>query len=283
MTLRVEAPAKINRELRVGRLRPDGFHEIRSRMVSIDVCDTLDIEPAENLELLCSGLEVPADETNLVARAARALAARLGVPARARIRLEKRIAVGSGLGGGSADAAVALMALSRLWGARLEPEELGELASTLGSDVPFFLFGGEAQSSGRGERIAPLPDGPETELLLLIPPFPISTREVYEAHSRRAGASAVLPAGLEVETSGRFLGPNDLASAVLEIHPEMEIYLRSAREVSDEVAITGSGCAVVLAGASPEAPASLTRNLPGAALVRTRTLSRGQYRRRTSS
>ena len=170
MVLIAEAPAKINRELRVGPRRPDGFHEIRSRFCAIDFCDRLEVEESDRLELSCSGVPVPCGDTNLVARAARALADRLGVASGARIRLEKRVPAGAGLGGGSADAAVTLLLLSKLWSSRLRQEELSEVAARLGSDVPFFLSGGEADVAGRGERVTPLGDSPPQELLLWIPP-----------------------------------------------------------------------------------------------------------------
>src|SRR5229473_1692918 len=115
MLLTAEAPAKINRELRVGRRRADGFHEIRSRLVSIELADRLEVEPA-------------------------------GVAPLARIRLEKRVPAGAGLGGGSADAAVALFLLAKLWGAGVKEEDLSRIAASLGSDVPFFLVGGQAQA-----------------------------------------------------------------------------------------------------------------------------------------
>src|SRR6185295_852602 len=160
--LRADAPAKINRELKVGRIRPDGFHEIRSRLVAIDLADSIEVETGTgSLQLFCTGLPVPGDESNLVARAARALAARLRRPtADATIRLEKKIPVGAGLGGGSSDAARALVLLAELWGSRLSFEDLGALAASLGSDVPFFLVGGEADVTGRGEKVRPLPDSP---------------------------------------------------------------------------------------------------------------------------
>src|SRR5438552_6779603 len=178
MLLRAEAPAKINRELRVGARRPDGFHEIRSRFCTIDLADRLEIEEAAGLEITCAGIPVPEGDSNLVARAARRLAEELGIAPRARIRLEKRIPVGAGLGGGSADAAVTLLLLSRLWDSPLSAAGLSDVAASVGSDVPFFLQGGEADVTGRGERVTPREDGPARELLLLVPPFSIATRDV---------------------------------------------------------------------------------------------------------
>jgi 4-diphosphocytidyl-2-C-methyl-D-erythritol kinase len=281
-----DAPAKVNRELRVGDLRPDGYHEIRARLVAIDLCDSIGVAPGRGkLELSWDGIEVPGDESNLVIRAAKALAARLSRPADARIHLTKRIPVGSGLGGGSSDAALALTALSRLWGVSLPAEELAELAAELGSDVPFFLVGGEADVAGRGERVTPLPDSEAIELLLLIPSFSISTREVYIARRRAArdGHEVALPNSLDVDTSGRFFGPNDLAFAVLQTRAEMSVLINSARSMASEAAITGSGSTIVLKGASVDAVSRLAARHPETRLHPCRTLSRQEYRLRTAS
>jgi 4-diphosphocytidyl-2-C-methyl-D-erythritol kinase len=277
-----EAFAKVNRELRVGARRPDGFHEIRSRFCTVDFSDSIEVEDAPGLELKCSGIPVPAGDSNLVARAARALAGHIGREPRARIRLEKRIPTGAGLGGGSSDAAVALLLLSRLWESRVAREDLVEVAASVGSDVPFFLFGGEADVTGRGDRIRPLEDSPEIEIILLIPPFSIETASVYSSFAGSRTGPARLPGRLEIETSKHFLGPNDLASAVLAMNQEMEDYLDSARPVALEVGITGSGSALVLAGVSAGAEASLARRHPNATIRRVRTLGRKEYERRTS-
>jgi 4-diphosphocytidyl-2-C-methyl-D-erythritol kinase len=282
---RAQAPAKINRELRIGGRRPDGYHEIRSRIVSIDLADSVEVAPGGGLELACEGLEVPSGESNLVLRAARALADRLRRPADARIRLTKRVPVGAGLGGGSSDAARTLVLLSRLWDSDLAEEDLRHVAASIGSDVPFFLLGGEADVAGRGEIVTPLPDSPAVELLLLVPPFPLSTVEVYAARDRLAPelADAPLANSLSVETSGRFFGPNDLAFAVLQTRREMSVLMDSARLLSAEAAVTGSGSAIVLTGASPDAVERLRALHPEARLQPCRTLSRGEYRLRTES
>ena len=284
--LSAEAPAKINRELRVGALRRDGYHELLSRLVSIDLADTLEVAPADGaLELVCEGIPVPCDESNLVVRAARALAERLGRPADVRIRLEKRIPVGAGLGGGSSDAATTLLLLSRLWSSRLEPGELTEIAASLGSDVPFFLVGGEAEVSGRGERVRPLADSPTVELLLAVPPFSIATARIYAAFDRSTPdlADRRLPNSLDVETSGKFFGPNDLAFAGLQERAEMSVLLETARSLASEATITGSGSAVVLFGALPEARRNLGESHPDVRLLDCRTISRADQERRSAS
>ncbi len=284
MILRAEAPAKINRELRVGSLRPDGFHEVRSRIVSIDLSDRIEVEKGSgSLEFSCKGGKAPRDDTNLAVRAARRLAERLGIAPDARIRLEKRVPIGAGLGGGSADAAVTLSLLARLWEARLSPREIHDIASDLGSDVPFFFIGGEADVSGRGERVTPREDGPPADLLLLVPPFPLSTREVYAAHRRLHPRPAPLPEKLEIETSGKLFGPNDLASAVLNIRGEMKAFLDSARKVVSDLTISGSGSALVLRGLTDDGEARLKQEHPDARLFRCRTLSRAEYLHRIHS
>jgi len=277
MRLAAEAPAKINRELRVGSHRPDGYHEILSRMISIDLADRLTAEPAERLEFSCDDPAVPAGDHNLVVRAATLLAARAGVPVRARLRLEKRTPIGGGLGGGSADAAITLRLLARLWQCEERAGDLAALAAELGSDVPFFLTGGEAEVSGRGETVRPLPDAPPTPLLLLLPPFAVPTAAVYRAYAGRGR----LPERLETagDGRGRYLGPNDLTPAVLQVEPRMEEYLASAALVSDDFAVSGSGATIVLR-ADARARDTLARRHPEARLYACTTLTRDAYQRR---
>lgn len=282
MLLSAEAPCKINRELRVGARRADGYHEILSRFSSIDFADRLEVEDAPGLELTCSGLPVPCGESNLVWRAARMLAEWLGIRPRVRIRLEKRVPPGAGLGGGSADAAVALVLLSRLWSSAISLDDLAGIAAGIGSDVPFFLFGGEADVAGRGERVTPREDAPRTGLFLWMPPFSIATADVYAAFARRTAGASRLPDRLDVESTRNFLGPNDLASAVLEVRGEMEAYLNTASKAASEFTITGSGCAVVLRGVSPDGARLLAESHPEATLRRVRTLTRSEYRRRAT-
>jgi 4-diphosphocytidyl-2-C-methyl-D-erythritol kinase len=279
MTLSCLAPAKINRELRVGGLRPDGYHEIRSRIVSIDLSDRLTAEPAEGLEFVCEDSSVPEGDGNLVVRAAARLARHAGLLPRVRLRLEKRIPIGGGLGGASADAAATLRLLTRFWGLAEDPSALTELAAELGSDVPFFLTGGEAEVTGRGEIVTPLEDNATTELLLLVPPFSISTADVYRAYAGRGSLPDQL--AISARADSRYLGPNDLASAVLEVEPRMEGYLRSAMRVTPDCAISGSGSTIALHGAPPEAATHLASSHSEARIYRSRTLTRSESRRRT--
>ena len=281
MILRCEAPAKINRELRVGPRRPDGYHSILSRFASLDLADRLEAETADGLYFSAKGEPSPSDAANLVLRTARALAEKLGVAPRARITLTKAIPVGAGLGGGSSDAASTLRLLASLWKANLASPELTALAARLGSDVPYFLVGGEADVSGRGEQVRPREDAPSSQIWLLIPPFSLSTAQVYGLHDQMVGnISLETPTHLEIETSGRMFGPNDLAGAVLEANPRMAMYLSAARTVANEVTITGSGSAIVISGVHTD-PSDLTRRHPEVRLLACRTSTRDDFGRRT--
>jgi len=173
--LELGAPAKLNLCLEVLGLRPDGYHEIDSVFVELDLCDRLKIELADEISIEVTGGPAPRDETNLAWRAAVAL----GVGAK--IQIEKRIPAGGGLGGGSSDAAATLLALDELHGLELSALELHEIATSLGADVPFFLQGGTARCTGRGEVIEPVPDAPQKSFFIVIPPFQNSTAEVYGA------------------------------------------------------------------------------------------------------
>ncbi len=277
MSLTCLAPAKINRELRVGGLRPDGYHEIRSRMASIDLADRLTVEPADAMELSCDDPSLPAGEDNLVVRAARRLAKHAGRPPHVRLRLEKRVPAGAGLGGGSADAAATLRLLARFWSLDEDESSLAGLAAELGSDVPFFLTGGDADVSGRGEVVTPREDGPAVELVLLVPPFSISTAAVYRAFAGRGR----LPERLAIEEdSVRYLGPNDLASAVLGVEPRMDAYLRTVERATLDYAISGSGSAIVLHGVNAEASMAIGARHPEARIFRCLTLGRREFQHR---
>ncbi len=176
------AYAKLNLTLEVLGRRPDGYHEVRSVLQTIDLHDILALEPASTLELNCDRPELRGDD-NLVLKAARLLQGQaVGSPG-ARITLHKRIPEAAGLGGGSSDAAAALLGLNRLWGLGLAAGDLAPLAAQLGSDVPFFLQGGTALVEGRGEVVVPLPPALPRWFLLARPPLsiPHKTRTMYAA------------------------------------------------------------------------------------------------------
>lgn len=170
--LRLRAPAKINLALEVTGRRLDGYHDIDTVMTTIDLADDVRLSPAPALEVVLTGPEAkgidPADD--LSGRAARALAAAAGREPAVRIEVTKRIPSPAGLGGGSSDAAAVLRGLNALWGLDWPLARLSEVAATIGSDVPFFLHGGAARCTGRGEVVEPLRDLRPLRLLVLVPP-----------------------------------------------------------------------------------------------------------------
>ena len=175
----LRASAKVNLALEVLGKRADGYHEIATVLQAVDLFDRIAVETADSLSLHTDDPDLPTDEGNLVMRAARRLQKAAGIETGARIRLQKRIPVAAGLGGGSSDAAATLWGLSRLWKLRWPTARLQELAVELGMDVPFFLGAGRAVARGRGEQLAPLPGGGGYALVLVNPRVPLSTREVY--------------------------------------------------------------------------------------------------------
>ena len=176
--VQLSAAAKVNVALEVLSRRADGYHEIATVMQAVDLSDRLVLEEADVLEVRTSAPGVPTDERNLAYRAAAALRQAAGIERGARITLDKRIPVAAGLGGGSTDAAATLVGLNRLWGLRWPTERLDELAVGLGMDVPFFLRGGAALATGRGERLTPLGSA-ALGLVLVNPRFAVSTAEMY--------------------------------------------------------------------------------------------------------
>jgi 4-diphosphocytidyl-2-C-methyl-D-erythritol kinase len=182
--------AKINLGLHVGPPRPDGYHEVRTVMQSIALCDLLEVHPSVDLTLTCSDPTLPSGEENLVMKAARALQSAHGCAKGARILLTKRVPAQAGLGGGSSDAAAALVALARLWHLPSSFEDLAPVAAALGADVPFFLLGGTALGVSRGEEIYALPDGPNLHLVLAVPSSGMPTGEAYRRLDALAGAGA---------------------------------------------------------------------------------------------
>ncbi len=167
--IKLEAPAKINLTLEVLAKHNDGFHEVRSIIQTINLCDSFSFQPGKEIVIKCDK-ENWDSQKSLVTRAAVLLQAETGCARGAIIGLSKKIPLSSGLGGDSSDAAVVLSGLNRLWNLGISLGGLAELASQLGSDVPFFLSGGTALLQGRGELVSPLPSMQKMWLVLLMPP-----------------------------------------------------------------------------------------------------------------
>ena len=289
--LGLACPAKVNLSLRVHGPRPDGFHEVSTVLQTIDLCDRLTIRPVDPgtpLRLDVPGGGAPADDSNLVLQAARAFFAALGEPARGvRFVLEKRIPAGSGLGGGSSDAAAALAGLQRLRGAPLDAGRLRAVGAAVGSDVPFFLVGGTALATGRGERVEALDDIPATAVLVAVPTLEVSTAEVYRGWRRMAAAgdgAEWTGRGLLPPASGRgdaaaWMRGNDLEPLVREQHPAVDRLLLALRRAwgtrgAGGPQVSGSGGAVFMAGEPPGVESALAGM--NVRVFRTRTLSRSR-------
>jgi 4-diphosphocytidyl-2-C-methyl-D-erythritol kinase len=195
-TARLKAYAKLNLGLRVLYRRPDGYHELRTVFQTISLADSLEIsfEPARSLSIAMEGAPEIAD--NLAERAARLAMETAGKTGAVRLRLQKRIPSGAGLGGGSSDAAAVLLALPVLGGFAIPMEQLLDIAAQLGSDVPFFLYGGSALGLGRGEELYPLPDSSAQQALLIASDVHSSTADAYRDLSATippAGQPASIP------------------------------------------------------------------------------------------
>lgn len=178
--IRLETLSKVNLFLHIHGLRPDGKHELSTLFQAIDYGDVLWAEEADAIEFSCGAAEAGPEEENLVLRAAKLLAKEAGVRAGVRLRLEKRVPVGAGLGGGSGDAAAAFQVCNRLWGLDWSNERLAELAVQLGADIPFLLFGGAAWAEGIGEKLEPVEGlAGETHILVVTPAEFVSTGWAY--------------------------------------------------------------------------------------------------------
>ena len=185
MSLILNSPCKVNLLLNILKRRPDGFHELETLFQPVPFHDVLHFEAGESgVQLSCSKPELPTDHTNLVHRAATAFLQAIGTREGARIHLEKRLPIAAGLGAGSANAAVTLKGLNSVFNHPLSEVDLNQIASTLGSDVPFFLQDGPAIGTGRGECITPIQSFSclkGTAVLLIRPDFGISTAWAYSA------------------------------------------------------------------------------------------------------
>jgi 4-diphosphocytidyl-2-C-methyl-D-erythritol kinase len=177
----IKTPAKVNLRLKVTGVRPDGYHELVSLMVPVDLFDFLDIRLNKTLKytLDCTGYQVPADGTNLVLRAAESLEREAGLRTGGHIRLHKNIPVSAGLGGGSSDAAAVLLSMNSMLGSPLTAQGLHDLAARLGADVPFFLDRRPAIARGIGDVLEPLERWQQHWYVIVAPPLHVSTAWVY--------------------------------------------------------------------------------------------------------
>ena len=251
------APAKLNLNLKITGRRADGYHLLDSHFCFIDLMDEIWIRPTSDgricLETPLAGVK---EENDLVVRAAKLLQTATQTHQGASIKTLKRIPMGAGLGGGSSDASIVLMALNQLWALNLSREQLMDLGVTLGADVPFFIFGQAAKVTGIGENMSALPVTPSTYVLIK-PPVHADTALVFKAYAADLAAD-----GRKKDlTDGAALGimrtlsngenTNDLQDSACRVYPEIEaalLYLNSVGSYFPQKAVmTGSGSCVFMA------------------------------------
>lgn len=273
----LRAPAKVNLALSVGPLRDDGFHELATVFCAVGLYDEVVLEPADELVVEVAGADaaaVPADASNLAARAVQLLAARTGRAPHVRVRLHKGIPVAGGCAGGSADAAAALVGADALWGTGLTGEEVSALAAELGSDVPFALQGGVALGTGRGERLEPVATLARFSVVLALAEGGLSTPAVYRELDRlreagEAGRPTEVAPVLEALRDGDLPAlaagaANDLQAAAVSLRPDLADVLSAA----PAALVSGSGPTVAFLVADDNAAQALAAELLDRALCR---------------
>ena len=286
-SVRVPAFAKINSCLHIIAKRPDGYHELRTIFQAISLHDDLELSqvPEPRIFLESSDPALPSGAGNLVYRAIDAIGCELGIRGGIRVRLQKRIPVARGLGGGSSDAAAALIGMLRLTKRRLPLAKLVEIAAGLGADVPFFLFGGRALAVNRGDEIYPLPDELKCSVVVVSPKgIGVSTKDAYE------WASAELTKDSEPHKLFGFCAlcwsrqgsrlSNDFESPVFRRHPRLEeIRAGLLKRGAADAALAGSGSAVFGIFRNPAQARRSAREFPEDSVFVVETISRAKYGR----
>ncbi|WP_031516449.1 4-(cytidine 5'-diphospho)-2-C-methyl-D-erythritol kinase [Desulfofalx alkaliphila] len=268
--IRAKACAKINLTLKVLGKRNDGYHQVEMIMQSLKLHDEMVFYPGgAGIELAVEGA-VPPGEDNIVYQAARLLMQYSGRQRGASITLKKNIPVAAGLAGGSADAAATLLALNKLWDLKLTDKELFMLAAKLGSDIPFCLMGGTALAGGRGEELTKLSPAPEMGVVLVKPPFGVSTAQIYGEYDASKAAEdfgAVTESMInainkrDVYAIARHL-TNDLEQVTLKKYPLLkEIKERLIRAGALGVLMSGSGPTIYGLTADLESARGVANNI----------------------
>ena len=269
----LRAPAKITLSLAVLGRRPDGYHALRSVMQTLELHDILELypDPAGDITLACDEPAL-AGESNLAWRAATLLRVNIGYSGGARLVLRKRIPIDAGLGGGSSDAATALIGLNKLWGLDAPPSRLAELGARLGSDVPFFFHTPTALATGRGETVVSLPPLPRVHAVLCKPDTGVSTRQVFaaltpELYSDGSQTEALLAALRAGWPPSSWPLSNDLQRTTLLLYPAVARALDALRDAGAPNALmTGSGSTCYALFADEEDARRTHRRLAGAGI-----------------
>lgn len=298
MSVTARVPAKVNVQLAVGGVRPDGYHDLANVFLAVAIHDEVTATPADTLRITASGPnahQVPLDSSNLAAKAARLLAAHHGVDPRVHLHIVKDIPVAGGMAGGSADAAAALVACDTLWDTGTPRDELLSLAARLGSDVPFPLLGGAALGRGRGEILTPLETAGTFHWVFAMAEGGLSTPAVYRECDRlreqrglgctaeelpEPQPSAALldalrsgdPAGLAAEIATA----NDLQEAALSLRPALAATLRAGTEAGALAAlVSGSGPTCAFLAKDPEAANDVAEGLVASGTCRSVRVTQG--------
>jgi 4-diphosphocytidyl-2-C-methyl-D-erythritol kinase len=299
LTFKLPSFAKINWSLRILGKRLDGYHEVRTILQTVSLHDVLHFSTSENGEvaLSCDDPQIPTGERNLIVRAAHTLRNRFGIKEGTRVHLEKQIPSAGGLGGGSSNAAVALLGLARLWELRANIAELSEIAAGLGADVPFFLHGGRALATGTGTTIFPVAEVETHYLLIATPQTTVSTAAAYAAYQAlQSHALTTLESDSILAISREEADPgnsdqglqrnhltNDFEQVIFDIEPE----IKRAKEAliqagAGDALLAGSGSSVFGVFRSREAQQRALQEIQtesGWRMFSCVTLSRDEYQR----
>lgn len=277
MRISLKAHAKINWSLSILGLRSDGYHELDMLMQSLELHDELIFEDARWLSLSVDGQSLPVGGRNLIIKAANALMEATGERHGARIQLKKHIPIRAGLGGGSADCAMTLVALNQLWKLYLPTDRLMKIGASLGADVPFCMLGGLARVGGVGERLTPIPGAPSIPLAMVTPGGGLSTPAVFKAWDE--GDCPIVPADLSALADALIQGDlnraqtlsfNALEVPAIRLMPQIGEIIETFRTLGARfVRMTGSGSTVFAAFDTDEQAKTAAAHIPGAIATRT--------------
>ncbi len=251
-TFTLSSFAKINLLLRILGKRGDGFHEIRTVFQTVSLKDNLTFGENRKVILICNDKTIPSDEGNLIVKAAKKLREKYKIKTGAEIFLEKNIPSPGGLGGGSSNAATALIGLTKLWRIKFNFAELLEIGKTLGSDVPFFFYGGTALGTGRGNEISQMDDLKETHLLIVTPDVSVSTGDAFTrlnaAHLTNKSSKSILQICCDEAKTVNLPQSNwinDFENTVFKIEPEIKRVKQRLLDCNaKQASLSGSGASV---------------------------------------
>ena len=242
--IEILAPAKVNLFLEAKFKRDDGYWEVETILQTVDLCDRIILKKAPHFQFECNRKELETED-NLVVQAFKIMQEKFKIKDEIKIILEKKIPVGAGLGGGSSDAAATIKGITLLYSMEAERKLLEEIASSLGSDVYFFLYAGTCLGKGRGERITPLSSLPAWEIFLLFFPFPVYTRQIYSKlkvpsvlHSSQSLIKAIEEKDREGVKKNLF---NRLTGIVENIYPDIRRIRRNLEQREIKSIVSGSG------------------------------------------